>query len=36
MNDIGRSLKEELIPKEQSVVDMIRVATYIHQIPAAI
>ena len=36
MSDIGRSLKEELRPKEQSVVDMIRIATYIHQIPAAI
>lgn len=36
MSDIGRSLKEELKPKEQSVVDMIRIATYIHQIPAAI
>ena len=36
MSDIGRSLKEELRPKDQSVVDMIRIATYIHQIPAAI
>lgn len=36
MADIGRSLKEELIPKSESVVDMIRIATYIHQIPAAI
>ena len=36
MSDIGRSLKEELRPKEESVVDMIRIATYIHQIPAAI
>ena len=36
MADIGRSLKEELRPKDQSVVDMIRIATYIHQIPAAI
>ena len=36
MSDIGRSLKEELIPKSESVVDMIRIATYIHQIPAAI
>ena len=36
MADIGRSLKEELIPKKDSVVDMIRIATYIHQIPAAI
>ena len=36
MSDIGRSLKEELRPKSESVVDMIRVAAYIHQIPAAI
>ncbi|MCR8711221.1 aldolase catalytic domain-containing protein [Aliarcobacter butzleri] len=36
MSDIGRSLKEELRPKNESVVDMIRIATYIHQIPAAI
>ena len=36
MADIGRSLKEELIPKSESVVDMIRIATYIHQLPAAI
>ncbi len=36
MSDIGRSLKEELLPKSESVVDMIRIATYIHQLPAAI
>lgn len=36
MSDIGRSLKEELRPKSESVVDIIRIATYIHQIPAAI
>ncbi len=27
---------EDILPKDQSVLDMIRVATYIHQIPAAI
>lgn len=27
---------EDILPKEQSVIDMIRVATYIHQIPTAI
>ena len=32
MADIGRSLKEEFLPKSESVVDMIRIATYIHQI----
>jgi 4-hydroxy 2-oxovalerate aldolase len=26
---------EDILPKEQSVIDMIRVATYIHQIPTA-
>ena len=36
MSDIGRTVKEELLPKEESVVDMIRIATYIHQIPEAI
>ncbi len=36
MSDVGRSLKEELRPKEESVVDMVRVATYIHQLPGAI
>ncbi|MBN1501869.1 MAG: aldolase catalytic domain-containing protein [Spirochaetes bacterium] len=36
MADIGRSFKENILPKEDSVVDMIRVAAYIHQIPAAL
>ena len=36
MSDIGRTVKEELLPKKESVVDMIRIATYIHQIPEAI
>jgi len=27
---------EDILPKEQSVLDMVRVATYIHQIPIAI
>ncbi len=27
---------EDILPKEKSVIDMVRVATYIHQIPAAI
>jgi len=36
MSDIGRTVNEELLPKSESVVDMIRIATYIHQIPAAI
>ena len=36
MSDIGRTVKEELLPKKDSVVDMVRIATYIHQIPEAI
>lgn len=36
MADIGRTFKEEIKPKSESVVDMIRVACYIHQIPAAL
>ncbi|HHH37083.1 MAG TPA: nucleoid-structuring protein H-NS, partial [Epsilonproteobacteria bacterium] len=36
MSDIGRVVNDELLPKSESVVDMVRVATYIHQIPAAI
>ncbi|QKF81819.1 aldolase catalytic domain-containing protein [Halarcobacter ebronensis] len=36
MADVGRTLKEEIPPKDESVVDMIRVATYIHQLPEAI
>jgi len=36
MSDIGRVVADELLPKEQSVVDMVRVATYIHQLDEAI
>jgi 4-hydroxy 2-oxovalerate aldolase len=36
MSDVGRTIKEEIPPKSESVVDMIRVATYIHQLPEAI
>jgi 4-hydroxy 2-oxovalerate aldolase len=36
MSDIGRTVKEELLPKKDSVVDMIRIATYVHQLPEAI
>jgi 4-hydroxy 2-oxovalerate aldolase len=36
MSDIGRTVPSELLPKNESVVDMVRIATYIHQIPAAI
>ena len=36
MSDIGRTVNSELLPKKDSVVDMIRIATYIHQIDEAI
>ena len=36
MSDIGRVVKDELLPANESVVDMVRIATYIHQIPEAI
>jgi 4-hydroxy 2-oxovalerate aldolase len=37
MADTGRiDHKEAIIPKEQSVIDMVRVAAYIHQMPEAL
>lgn len=37
MADVGRcDFKEDFIPKSESVIDMVRVACYIHQMPAAI
>ena len=37
MADVGRcDYKTDFLPKSESVIDMIRVACYIHQIPAAI
>jgi 4-hydroxy 2-oxovalerate aldolase len=36
MSDIGRTVASELLPKKDSVVDMVRVATYVHQIDEAI
>lgn len=37
MADVGRcDYKTDFIPKKDSVIDMVRVACYIHQIPAAI
>ena len=36
MADVGRCDTEDILQKEQSVIDMIRVACYIHQIPAAL
>ena len=37
MTDVGRTdYKNDIIKKEDSVIDLVRTATYIHQIPAAI
>lgn len=37
MADVGRcDYKEDFVPKAESVIDMVRVACYIHQIPAAV
>lgn len=37
MADVGRcDFRKDILPREESVIDMIRVATYIHTIPAAI
>lgn len=37
MSDVGRvNLKEEVLPKKDSVIDMYRIATYANQIPAAV
>lgn len=37
MADVGRTdYKKDIIPKQDSVIDMIRIATYINTIPAAI
>lgn len=36
MADTGRTNLDDILPKDESVLDLIRVATYIHQIPAAL
>ena len=37
MADVGRcDFREDFLPKSESVIDMVRVACYIHQMPAAI
>ncbi|MBQ3028183.1 MAG: aldolase catalytic domain-containing protein [Lachnospiraceae bacterium] len=37
MADVGRTdYKNDILKKEDSVIDMVRTATYIHQIPAAV
>ncbi|MCK5676677.1 MAG: nucleoid-structuring protein H-NS, partial [Verrucomicrobia bacterium] len=36
MADTGRTNPSDILPKSESVIDLIRVATYIHQLPAAL
>jgi 4-hydroxy 2-oxovalerate aldolase len=36
MADTGRTNLDDILPREESVIDLVRVATYIHQIPAAL
>ena len=37
MADVGRTdFERDILPKSESVIDMVRVATYVHQMPAAI
>jgi len=36
MADTGRTNPSDILPRSESVIDLIRVATYIHQIPAAL
>ncbi len=37
MADVGRTdFRRDIIPKSESVIDLVRIATYIHQMPAAI
>ena len=34
MADVGKMrLQKDILPKEESVIDMVRVATYVHQMP---
>ena len=37
MADVGRcDYKQDILPKSESVIDLVRIATYVHQMPAAI
>lgn len=36
MADVGRTDYKDIIPKKESPIDLIRIATYIHSIPAAV
>ncbi len=37
MADVGRTnYHEDILPKNESIIDMIRIATYVHQLPEAV
>jgi 4-hydroxy 2-oxovalerate aldolase len=36
MADVGRTNESDIVPREKSLIDLVRVACYIHQIPAAL
>jgi 4-hydroxy 2-oxovalerate aldolase len=36
MADVGRTNESDIVPADQSMIDLIRVACYIHQIPTAL
>lgn len=36
MADVGRTNEGDIVPREKSLIDLVRVACYIHQIPAAL
>ena len=36
MADVGRTNESDIAPREKSLIDLVRVACYIHQIPAAL
>ena len=36
MADVGRTNESDIVPREQSLISLVRVACYIHQIPAAL
>jgi 4-hydroxy 2-oxovalerate aldolase len=36
MADVGRTNESDIVPRNKSLIDLVRVACYIHQIPAAL
>jgi 4-hydroxy 2-oxovalerate aldolase len=36
MADVGRTNESDIVPREKSLIDLVRVACYIHQIPTAL